>query len=71
MESNIVGRIKSTGEYGIYEKYRKGTFKAKTIWFDDLVITNDEDDEDEIWDETGVITEQGSSELRKYDMEMF
>jgi len=68
MESNIVGRIKSTGEYGIYEKYRKGTFKAKTIWFDDLVITNDEDDEDEIWDETGVITEQGSSELRKYDM---
>ena len=68
MESNIVGRVKSTGEYGIYEKYRKGTFKAKTIWFDDLVITNDEDDEDEIWDETGVITEQGSSELRKYEM---
>jgi adenine specific DNA methylase Mod len=68
MESNIVGRIKSTGEYGIYEKYRKGTFKAKTIWFDDLVVANDEDDEDEIWDETGVITEQGSSELRKYEM---
>jgi adenine specific DNA methylase Mod len=68
MESNIVGRVKSTGEYGVYEKYRKGTFKAKTIWFDDLAITNDEDEEDEIWDETGVITEQGSSELRKYEM---
>ncbi len=68
MESNIVGRIKTTGEYGIYEKYRKGTFKAKTIWFDDVAITNDDDEEDEIWDETGVITEQGSSELRKYEM---
>lgn len=68
MESNAVGRIKTTGEYGIYEKYRKGTFKAKTIWFDDIEISNEDDDEDEIWDETGVITEQGSTELRKYEM---
>jgi adenine-specific DNA-methyltransferase len=68
IESNAVGRIKNTGVYGIYEKYRKETFKAKTIWFDDIVISNEDDEEDEIWDETGVITEQGSAELRKYDM---
>ena len=69
MLSNVVGRIKSTGEYGVYEKYRKATYKAKTIWFEDIVIPDDEEnDEDEIWDETGVITEQGSTELRKYEM---
>lgn len=68
MESNAVGRIKTTGEYGVYEKYRKETYKAKTIWFEDIVISNEDDEEDEIWDETGVITEQGSTELRKYDM---
>ena len=66
--SNVVGRVKSTGEYGIYEKYRKKTYKAKTIWYDDLVVL-DEDDDDEVWDETGVITEQGSSELKRYGME--
>ena len=66
--SNIVGRIKSTGEYGVYEKYRKGTYKAKTIWYDD-VLTADDDDDDDIWDETGVITEQGSTELKKLKME--
>lgn len=66
--SNVVGRVKSTGEYGIYEKYRKKTYKAKTIWYDDLVLL-DEDDDDEVWDETGVITEQGSSELKRYGME--
>lgn len=69
MLSNVVGRVKATGEYGIYEKYRKGTYKAKTIWFDDIeIVDDDENDEDEIWDETGVITEQGSTELRKYEM---
>jgi adenine-specific DNA-methyltransferase len=69
MLSNVVGRIKTTGEYGIYEKYRKGTYKAKTIWFDDIeIVDDDENEEDEIWDETGVITEQGSTELRKYEM---
>ena len=66
--SNIVGRIKSTGEYGIYEKYRKGTYKAKTIWYEDVLTIDDEEDDD-IWDETGVITEQGSTELRKLGME--
>jgi type III restriction enzyme/adenine-specific DNA-methyltransferase len=68
MLSNVVGRVKTTGEFGIYEKYRKGTFKAKTIWFDDVEITEEDDEDDGIWDETGVITEQGSTELRKYDM---
>lgn len=69
MLSNVVGRVKATGEYGVYEKYRKGTYKAKTIWFDDIeIVDDDENEEDEIWDETGVITEQGSTELRKYEM---
>lgn len=68
MISNVVARQKQTGEYGIYEKYRKGTYKAKTIWYEDIVFADDNDDEDDIWDETGVITEQGSTELRKYDM---
>lgn len=67
MESNVVARQKTTGAYGIYEKYRKGTYKAKTIWYEDIVVSDDDDD-DEIWDEVGVITEQGSAELRKYGM---
>lgn len=67
MLSNIVARKKQNGSFGIYEKYRKGTFKAKTIWYDELTL-EDNDDDDEIWDETGVITEQGSTELRKYGM---
>lgn len=67
MDSNVVARQKTTGAYGIYEKYRKGTYKAKTIWYKDIVVSDDDDD-DEIWDEVGVITEQGSAELRKYDM---
>lgn len=68
MESNVVAREKSSGKWGIYEKYRKGTYKAKTIWFEDVEITDEDDDDDEIWNETGVITEQGSVELKKYDM---
>ncbi len=69
MLSNVIGRVKTTGEFGIYEKYRKKTFKAKTIWFEDIeIIDDDEDEDDGIWDETGVITEQGSAELRKYGM---
>lgn len=71
--SNIVGRKKTTGEYGIYEKYRKTTYKAKTIWFSEAIINDmldndDTDVDDDIWDETGVITEQGSIELGDYDM---
>ncbi|MBN2550201.1 MAG: site-specific DNA-methyltransferase [Anaerolineales bacterium] len=37
--SNVVARKKTTGEYGIYEKYRKTTYKAKTIWYENDVIT--------------------------------
>lgn len=68
MDSNVVAREKSSGQWGVYEKYRKGTYKAKTIWFDDVEITDDDDNDDGIWDETGVITEQGSVELKKYGM---
>lgn len=64
--SNVVARKKTTGEYGIYEKYRKGTYKAKTIWFEEILISDDDDDD--IWDETGVITEQGSTELGRLGM---
>ncbi len=31
MNSNVVARKKTSGDYGIYEKYIKGTFKAKTV----------------------------------------
>lgn len=67
LDSTVVAREKSSGQWGVYEKYRKGTYKAKTIWVEDMEIT-EEDDDDGIWDETGVITEQGSVELRKYGM---
>lgn len=68
MDSTVVAREKSSGQWGVYEKYRKGTYKAKTIWFEDVEITDEDDDDDGIWDETGVITEQGSVELKKYGM---
>lgn len=71
MLSNVVARKKNTGEYGIFEKYRKGTYKAKTIWTEiEIIDDNDDDDtiDDLTWDETGVITEQGTVELKKYGM---
>lgn len=68
MKSEVVARKKTTGEFGIYEKYRKGTYKAKTIWYNDYVVGELPDEEDDIWEETNVITEQGSTELGKYDM---
>lgn len=68
MMSEVVARKKTTGKYGCYEKYRKGTFKAKTIWYDDNVIGELPDEEDDIWEETGVITEHGSTELGRYGM---
>lgn len=49
----------------------KAPYKAKTIWTE-IEIIDDEDDDDTIdaltWDETGVITEQGTVELKKYGM---
>lgn len=68
MISEVVAKLKTTGEYGCYEKYRKGTFKAKTIWFNDGIVGDLSDEEDDIWEETGVITEQGSKELGVYGM---
>ena len=68
MLSEVVARKKTTGEFGCYEKYRKGTYKAKTIWYNDNIIGDLPDEEDDIWEETGVITEQGSTELGAYDM---
>lgn len=68
MESNVVAKLKSTGEYGCYEKYRKGTYKAKTIWYEDNLVGDLTGEEDDIWEEIEVITEQGSKELGKYGM---
>jgi len=39
LNSNVVAKQKKSGEYGIYEKYRKTTYKAKSIWFENEVIT--------------------------------
>ncbi len=39
MLSNVVAKIKNDGNYNIYEKYRKTTYKPKTIWDDVAVIT--------------------------------
>jgi len=49
--SVLIGKQKQDDSYGIYEKYRKATVKAKTIW-----------------DDTEVISEQGTSLLRKLDL---
>lgn len=68
MKSDVVAKLKTTGEFGCYEKYRKGTFKAKTIWYEDDFVGDLTDEGDDIWEETGVITEQGSKELGVYEM---
>ena len=68
MESELVARKKANGEFGCYEKYRKGTYKAKTIWYNDDIIGDLIEEDDDIWEENGVITEQGSTELGTYDM---
>ena len=39
MLSNVIAKIKNDGNYNIYEKYRKTTYKPKTIWDDVSVIT--------------------------------
>lgn len=59
LNSHVVGKLKTTGEYGVYEKYREDKVTAKTIWFsDELYVENGT-----VWDETDVITEKGSVEL--------
>ncbi len=37
--SNIVAKRKQSGSYGIYEKYRKTTYKPKSIWDDNIFLT--------------------------------
>ncbi len=37
--SDLVAKLKTTSEYGIYEKYRKETYKAKSIWVESEVIS--------------------------------
>lgn len=39
LSSNVVAKKKGGGGYNIYEKYRKSTYKAKSIWFENEVIT--------------------------------
>jgi adenine-specific DNA-methyltransferase len=36
--SNLVAKKKNNGSYGIYEKYRKTTFKPKSIWDDNSFL---------------------------------
>lgn len=37
-QSNLVAKKKNDGSYGIYEKYRKTTFKPKSIWDDNSFL---------------------------------
>ena len=37
--SNVVARVKKDGTFNIYEKYRKTTYKSKSIWVETDVIT--------------------------------
>ncbi len=39
LNSNLVAKKKYDGSFGIYEKYRKSTFKPKTIWSDNKFLT--------------------------------
>lgn len=52
--SNLVAKIKGNGDFNIYEKYRKTTYKPKSIWEEVEVIT-----------ERGTI-ELGELKLSKY-----
>ncbi len=39
LQSNLVGKKKGDGSFGIYEKYRKTTYKPKSIWDDNSFLT--------------------------------
>jgi adenine-specific DNA-methyltransferase len=39
LKSNLVAKKKNDGSFGIYEKYRKTTFKPKSIWSDNSFLT--------------------------------
>ena len=39
LKSNLVARKKMDGNYNVYEKYRKTTYKPKSIWDDNAFLT--------------------------------
>ena len=39
LKSNLVARKKADGNYNIYEKYRKTTYKPKSIWDENIFLT--------------------------------
>ena len=39
LQSSLVGKKKTDGSFGIYEKYRKTTYKPKSIWLDNALLT--------------------------------
>lgn len=39
LKSNLIAKKKNNGEYNIYEKYRKTTYKPKSIWDDNAFLT--------------------------------
>ena len=39
LSSNVIAKQKNDGSYGIYEKYRKTTFKSKSIWNENSFLT--------------------------------
>ncbi|MBI9036678.1 MAG: site-specific DNA-methyltransferase [Bacteroidales bacterium] len=39
LKSNLIAKQKNDGSYGIYEKYRKTTYKPKSIWDDNSFLT--------------------------------
>jgi adenine-specific DNA-methyltransferase len=39
LKSNLIAKAKSTGGFNIYEKYRKTTYKPKSIWDDNCFLT--------------------------------
>lgn len=39
LKSNVIAKKKTDGSYGIYEKYRKATFKVKSIWDENRFLT--------------------------------
>ncbi len=39
LDCNLIARKKHDGKYGVYEKYRKSTYKPKSIWTDNNFLT--------------------------------
>jgi adenine-specific DNA-methyltransferase len=39
LKSNLVGKKKNDGSFGVYEKYRKTTYKPKSIWDENSFLT--------------------------------